>query len=77
MVKIYGVRGNNSDQDLRFPQVKAIAGVRNNLNLRQQKAWPFGVPDPRILASQIETVAKANNCLKLLFEAAAQKKQKR
>jgi len=62
---------------LRFPQVKAIAGVRNNLNLRQQKAWPFGVPDPRILASQIETVAKANNCLKLLFEAAAQKKQKR
>jgi hypothetical protein len=50
---------------------EVVSGGRNHLHLRRQKAWPFGVPDPRNLAFQIETVARANDCLKLLFEAAA------
>ena len=69
VIKIYDVLGNSPDQDFRFPQVQAVAGGRNHLNLPQRGHRPIGEANLPDLVSQFEIVAGARDRLNLLFWA--------
>jgi hypothetical protein len=70
-VLVFVVAGTGNDQNLRSPQVEAVAGGRNHLNLRQQKGRPVVAADLCDLASLFEIIAGMSNRLNLLFRAAA------